>query len=170
MGGLHTVDLILFVAASFCAAFVAGVAGFAFGIVAAAVWLHVLTPAQTAALIAAFGPIVQGRAVWKLRRAVSLGRIAPFLIAGVAGVPIGIEALHRTSPSVLRVAIGALLVPFGIYNPARPKLRSIMGTARQSMAQSASSTARSAVQRGSQASSRQAEAAHRGGLLPIARP
>jgi hypothetical protein len=38
MGELHAVDLILFVLATFAASFVAGLAGFAFAIVAAAVW------------------------------------------------------------------------------------------------------------------------------------
>ena len=60
-------DLVLFLASTFVAALVAGLAGFAFGLVAAAVWLHLLTPVATASLIVAFGLIVQGVAVWKLR-------------------------------------------------------------------------------------------------------
>jgi uncharacterized protein len=51
MDGL--LEISLFLGATFAAAFVAGVAGFAFGLVAAAVWLHVLTPLQTATLIIA---------------------------------------------------------------------------------------------------------------------
>ena len=57
------VDIALIVTATFSAALVAGVAGFAFGLVAAAVWLHVLTPLQTTTLIVGFGLIVQGYAV-----------------------------------------------------------------------------------------------------------
>jgi hypothetical protein len=53
-GGL----LALFVAATFLGAFVAGLAGFAFGLVAAA-WLHMLTPLQAATLIVCFGLIIQ---------------------------------------------------------------------------------------------------------------
>jgi hypothetical protein len=53
-----TLDLTLFLAATFLAALVAGLAGFAFGLVAAAAWLHVLTPVQTASLIVAFGPVL----------------------------------------------------------------------------------------------------------------
>ena len=78
MGGLDVSDLVLFIGATFAASFVAGFAGFAFGIVAAAVWLHFLNPGQSAALIVAFGLMVQGMAVWKLRQAVKLGRLAPF--------------------------------------------------------------------------------------------
>ncbi len=121
MGGLDASDLVLFIGATFAASFVAG---FAFGIVAAAVWLHFLSPAQSAALIVAFGLIVQGMAVWKLRRAVKLGRLAPFLIGGAIGVPIGAELLSWTSPAALRVAIGIILVLFSLYSLWRPKLGS----------------------------------------------
>ena len=82
MGDALSLDLALFVGATFGAALVAGVAGFAFGLVAAAVWLHVLTPLQTTTLIVAFGLIVQGYAVWKLRRALSLSRLLPFVLGG----------------------------------------------------------------------------------------
>jgi hypothetical protein len=53
---------------------VTGVAGFAFGIVAVAIWLHFLAPAQTTALIVSYGLIVQGISVWKLRRSIKLAR------------------------------------------------------------------------------------------------
>jgi uncharacterized membrane protein YfcA len=82
-----TLDLAIFLFATFAAALIAGVAGFAFGLVAAAVWLHVLTPLQTASLIIAFGLIVQGVAVWKLRHALQWRRLWPFLAGGVIGVP-----------------------------------------------------------------------------------
>jgi uncharacterized membrane protein YfcA len=127
MDDLGALQLVLFLAATFLAAFVAGLAGFAFGVVAAAIWLHVLTPVQTAALIAGFGLIVQGWSVWKLRRALHLRRLAPFLIGGALGVPVGIAALRWTSASTLRVAIGALLVVFSVYSLVRPKLGSVAG-------------------------------------------
>jgi hypothetical protein len=44
----------------FAAAFVTGLAGFAFAIVAASVWLHFFPPTQCTVLIAAFALIVQG--------------------------------------------------------------------------------------------------------------
>ena len=49
----HTLDLALFLAGTFAAAFVAGLAGFAFAIVAAAVWLHFMAPAQATTLMVA---------------------------------------------------------------------------------------------------------------------
>jgi hypothetical protein len=46
--------------ATFAAALVAGLAGFAFGIVAAAARLHILTPLQTVTLVIGYGLVVQG--------------------------------------------------------------------------------------------------------------
>jgi len=57
------VNLALYLTATFAAALVTGMAGFAFGLVAAAIWLHILTPMQTATLIIAFGLVVQGVSV-----------------------------------------------------------------------------------------------------------
>jgi uncharacterized membrane protein YfcA len=124
---LQVLDLVLFSAATFAAAFVTGLAGFAFGIVAASVWLHFLNPTQAAALIVAFGLIVQGAAVWKLRQAIKWRRLAPFLVGGAIGVPLGGEVLRWASPGSLRVAVGAILVLFSLYSLIRPKLASAAG-------------------------------------------
>jgi uncharacterized protein len=125
MDNLYTFDLVLFVAGTFAAAFVTGLAGFAFGIVAAAIWLHVLSPTQATVLIVAFGLIVQGVSVWKLRQAIKWGRLTPFLIGGVIGVPIGAELLRWTTPANLRITVGALLVAFSLWNLFRPNLGSM---------------------------------------------
>ncbi len=120
MGELSAVNLILFVSATFAASFVAGLAGFAFAIVAAAVSLHFLPLAQRTVLISAFGLIVQGWAVWKLRHAIRPFRPAPFRI----GAMIGAELLRWASPNSLRFGIGAVLVAFSLYNLIRPRLPS----------------------------------------------
>ncbi len=122
MADLQILNLILFAAATFAAALVAGVAGFAFGIVAAAVWLYFLSPAETTALIVAFGLIVQGVAVWKLRKSLEPMRLLPFLLGGAIGVPIGVELLQWTSPASLRIGIGVGLVLYSLYSLIRPRL------------------------------------------------
>jgi hypothetical protein len=124
---IPVIDLLLFAVASFAASLVAGLAGFAFGLVAAALWLHVLTPVQTTALIVAFGLLVQGFSVWKLRRALDLGRLLPFVVGGAVGVPIGAALLRWTSPPLLRAGVGAVLIAFSLYSLARPKLRTVTG-------------------------------------------
>jgi uncharacterized membrane protein YfcA len=121
-----TVDVTVFLIATFAAALVAGIAGFAFGLVAAAAWLHILTPLQTASLIVAFGLIVQGFAVWKLRHAVQWSRLWPFLAGGVLGVPAGVAVLGWANPGYMRASIGALLVLYSAYALARPSLKPIV--------------------------------------------
>jgi uncharacterized membrane protein YfcA len=125
MADLQLLDLVLFGAGTFAAALVAGIAGFAFGIVAAAVWLHFLPPAQAASLIIAYGLIVQAVAVWKLRRSLHWRRLAPFLVGGAIGVPLGVELVRWLPAPGLRLGIGTLLVIFSLYNLFRPKLAPI---------------------------------------------
>jgi uncharacterized membrane protein YfcA len=75
-------------------------------------------------LIVAFGLIVHGMAVWKLRKAIKPTRLVPFLVGGAIGVPIGGEILHWASPASLRLGIGLVLVAFSSCSLVRPKLPS----------------------------------------------
>ncbi len=127
MDGSGTLDLALFLSATFVAAVVAGVTGFAFGLVAAAAWLHLLTPAQTAGLIVAFGLIVQGVAVWKLREALQWARLWPFLAGAAIGVPAGVMILTWADPGTMRLTIGAFLILYSIYALVRPAMQPIKG-------------------------------------------
>ena len=122
MTDLFTFEIAVLLAGTFAAAFVTGLAGFAFGMVAAAIWLYALTPQQASALIALDAVLVQGYAVWKLRHALNLKRLAPFILGSAVGIPGGIAVLWWVSPLVLRVAIGVLLIVFSPYNLVRPKL------------------------------------------------
>ena len=115
-------DVAVFLVGAFTAAFVTGIAGFAFGIVAAAFWLHVLTPVQTTALIVTYALLVQGYAVWKLRHALNVGRLVPFIAGSALGIPLGIVILQWASPSSLRTTVGLLLILFSLYNLMRPHL------------------------------------------------
>jgi uncharacterized membrane protein YfcA len=118
-------NLGLFLGATFAAALVAGLAGFAFGLIAAAIWLHILTPLQTATLIVGYGLIVQGYAVWKLRHALSWDRLWPFLLGAAPGVALGVLVLGWTNPAYVRIAVGVVLVLYAIYSLARPALKPV---------------------------------------------
>src|SRR5262245_31855260 len=117
----------LFLAATFAAALVAGLSGFAFALIAAAVWLHLLTPLQTATLLIAFGLIVQGVAVWKLRRALDWRKLWPFVLGAALGVPAGVAILGWADQRALQGGVGIFLVLYGIYSLARPTLAPIRG-------------------------------------------
>ena len=119
---LSPADIAVFLAGTFAAAFVTSLSGFAFALIALAVWLYVLTPIQATPLIAGYVLLAQGYAVWKLRAKLDAARLAPFLIGSVAGVPLGIAALSVAPSPLLRMTVGALLVIFSAYSLLRPEL------------------------------------------------
>ena len=118
-------DLAIFLIATFAGALVAGLSGFAFGLVAASIWLFILTPLQTATLIIAFGFIVQGYAGWQLRHALDWRRLWPFLIGAAVGVPAGVTILTWANPARVRAGIGIFLVLYSLYALLRPAIKPI---------------------------------------------
>jgi uncharacterized protein len=115
-------EFALFLLATFAGALVAGLSGFAFGLVAASIWLYILTPLQTATLIIAFGLIVQGYAVWKLRRALDWTKLWPFLLGAAFGVPVGVLILTWSNPAHVRMGVGVFLVLYSLYALFRPAI------------------------------------------------
>jgi uncharacterized membrane protein YfcA len=122
MDGSSAVEIALFVLATFGGALVAGLSGFAFGLVASAIWLYILTPLQTASLIIAFGLIVQGYSVWKLRGTLDLKKLWPFVLGAALGVPVGVSILTWANPVHVRMAVGAFLVLYSFYALLRPAI------------------------------------------------
>ena len=114
----------LFLLATFLGGLTSGIAGFAMGMVVSGMWLHIITPVQTATLIVGYGLLTQGYAVWKLKHAFSWRRVAPFIAGGVIGVPVGAILLtHTINPVYLRPAFGSILVLYSIYSLARPAFK-----------------------------------------------
>jgi uncharacterized protein len=118
-----TFEIPLFLFASFAGAFVAGLSGFAFGLVAASLWLYILTPVQSATLIIGFGLLVQGYSVWKLREALDWGRLWPFIAGAAIGVPAGVTLLTWSDPRSVRIAVGIILILYSLDAFFRPALK-----------------------------------------------
>jgi uncharacterized protein len=124
MDGIIT-ETSLFLLAAFAGAFVAGLSGFAFGLVAASIWLYVLTPLQTTTLIVAFGLLIQGYSVWKLRKALEWRKLWPFLAGAALGAPAGVTLLTWSNPKSVRVAVGMVLIAYSLYAFFRPALKPV---------------------------------------------
>src|SRR5258708_4972633 len=120
-------DLAIFLLGTFAAAFVTGLAGFAFGMVAAGIWLFALTPAQTTTLIVGYALLVQGYSTWRLRRTILPSRLLPFVIGSAVGIPTGVAVLELASAVHLRAVVGLLLIAFSLYNLLRPKMPDLKG-------------------------------------------
>jgi uncharacterized membrane protein YfcA len=117
--------LTLFVLAAFAGGFVSGFSGFAMGLVVSGVWLHIITPLQTAALIAGYGLLTQGYGILKLRQALNWRKIWPLTLGTTIGIPIGVILLSYINPVYLRFGVGVLLVLYTIYGLARPAFQPI---------------------------------------------
>jgi uncharacterized protein len=124
-----SLDLLIFLIATFAGALVTGLSGFAFGLVAASIWLYILTPLQSATLIIAFGLIVQGYSVWKLRRALDWRKLWPFIAGAAIGVPLGVSILGWANPAYVRAGIGMFLILYSLYALLRPSLPPVKGGA-----------------------------------------
>ena len=117
----------LYLLATFIGGMTTGIAGFAMGLVVSGIWLHILTPIQTAALIVGYALLAQSYSIWKLRQAMSWRKVAPFIIGGAVGVPIGTMLLSYINPAHLRTGVGVLLVLYSIYSLAKPALKPVGG-------------------------------------------
>jgi uncharacterized membrane protein YfcA len=99
-----------------------GAAGFAYGVVATAIWLHALTPLHATMLVVSGGLIIQSSLVYKMRRTLDWGRLAPFLIAGLIGVPVGVWLVVKTDQGAIRLGVAIFLVVYGFYALFAPRL------------------------------------------------
>ncbi|MCP3467889.1 sulfite exporter TauE/SafE family protein [Bradyrhizobium sp. CCGUVB23] len=110
----------LFALAALVGGFVSGFSGFAMGLVVSGVWLHIITPMQTATLIAGYGLLTQGYGIFKLRHVLDLRKAWPLTLGTVIGIPIGVSILAYLNPAHLRSGVGVLLMLYSIYGLTRP--------------------------------------------------
>jgi uncharacterized membrane protein YfcA len=82
---------------------------------------------QTATLIVAFGLIVQGYSVWKLRHALDWRKLWPFVVGAAVGVPVGVTLLTWAEAHSVRVGVGAFLIVYSLYAFFRPALKPVKG-------------------------------------------
>jgi uncharacterized protein len=125
MDGLSFESLALFLIATFVGGVTSGLAGFAMGLVVSGVWLHIITPVQTATLIVGYGLLSQSYGVWKLRHALDWRAVAPYVVGSAFGVPLGTMLLTYIDPAWLRIGVGVLLIVYSVWSLARPVFRPI---------------------------------------------
>jgi uncharacterized protein len=92
------------------AGFVQGLSGFGFSLTAMSIWAWTLDP-KLAAALAVFGGLTgQLIAAVTVRRGFNLRRLLPFVLGGLAGLPLGIYILPRLDVPLFKALLGLLLV------------------------------------------------------------
>jgi len=108
------------------AGFVQGLSGFAFGLVAMSFWAWTVEP-QLAAALVVFGALT-GQIVGavSVRRGFNLPVLLPFLVGGLAGIPIGTVILPLLDARLFKAMLGLLLVlwcPIMLFSRTLPPIR-----------------------------------------------
>ncbi len=92
------------------AGFVQGLSGFGFSMVAMSIWVWALEP-RLAAVLAVCGALTgQIVAAATVRRGFDKARLLPFVLGGLAGIPLGVAALPRLDLDAFKLVLGTLLV------------------------------------------------------------
>lgn len=107
----------------FVAAFCAGMAGFAFVLVAAGILLHVIPPGLAAPVLVLGSLFVQGLAVPAVWRDIDWPRMRLYLLAATLGLPFGLLILIHGPAASIVTGVGVLLVIYAGYALARMALR-----------------------------------------------
>lgn len=102
--------ILIVIAGAALAGFVQGLSGFGFSLTAMSLWAWTLDP-RLAAVLAVFGSLTgQLIAAVTVRRGWSLPRLLPFVLGGLAGVPLGVYILPRLDVPLFKGLLGTFLV------------------------------------------------------------
>ncbi|MGZ5728002.1 MAG: sulfite exporter TauE/SafE family protein [Burkholderiales bacterium] len=92
--------------------FVSGLAGFGTGLTALGIWLYVMKPPVAASLVVVCSVLSQLQTIPMIWHAIKPRLVAPFIIGGLAGVPLGTALVLYLDPYWFRFGIGIVLLVF----------------------------------------------------------
>ena len=109
--------------------FVSGLAGFGTALVALGIWLYVLPPAVAVPLVLISSIVAQTSTLPSFWRSIDFKLVWPFLIGGLAGVPLGTMLVAYADPGIFKLSVGVLLLvfPTALYFNRVPMALSIGG-------------------------------------------
>ena len=95
------------------AGFIQGLVGFGSGLVMVPILVLIIEPKVLIPAVLIHGLIMNGALAFEARKNIQRGRIAPILLGGLIGLPIGVYLLVFLSPDVLKIIIGLVIIIFG---------------------------------------------------------
>lgn len=121
---MTALQIVLIVAGTAAGAFVSGVSGFAFGLVALGVWSWGIEP-QTAAIMVILGSLAaQALTMGKLRLRPAPRRLAPFVVGGLIGAPLGVALLSKIDMPLFKAGVGGVMIVYAatmLFIPRLPR-------------------------------------------------
>lgn len=95
---------------AFVGGLISGITGFGTGMVALPIWLQATTPLLASPLVIICSLVAQLQTLPAIWHAFDLRRLAPFVIGGALGVPVGAWLLPHISVDLFKAGLGAILV------------------------------------------------------------
>ncbi|HEV3501607.1 MAG TPA: sulfite exporter TauE/SafE family protein [Bradyrhizobium sp.] len=109
---MNTLALVLLFLGAFAGGFVSGLAGFGTALMALGIWLYVLPPSTAVPLVLICSIVAQTSTMPSFWRSIDFRLVWPFVIGGLAGVPMGIILIAHADPGVFKLSFGVLLLVF----------------------------------------------------------
>ena len=132
---MTTLAFVLLFSGALAGGFVSGLAGFGTALMALGIWLYVLPPSVAVPLVLISSIVAQTSTLPSIWRTIDFRLVWPFLIGGLAGVPLGTLMIAHADPLVFKLSIGVLLLvfPTALYFDREPLVPSFGGRAADGM-------------------------------------
>jgi uncharacterized membrane protein YfcA len=109
---MTTAVFVLLLLGALAGGFVSGLAGFGTALMALGIWLYALPPSVAVPLVLICSIVAQTSTLPSIWRSIDFTLVWPFLIGGLAGVPLGTLMIAHADPRVFKLSIGVLLLVF----------------------------------------------------------
>src|SRR5260370_468009 len=132
---MTTMALVLLLLGALAGGFVSGLAGFGTALMALGIWLYVLPPSVAVPLVLICSIVAQTSTMPSFWRSIDFRLVWPFVIGGLAGVPLGIMLIAHADPAVFKLSFGVLLLlfPAALYFNRAPLAVSLGGRVADAM-------------------------------------
>ena len=126
---MTTAVLVVLFLGALAGGFVSGLAGFGTALMALGIWLYVLPPSVAVPLVLICSIVAQTSTLPSFWRSIDFSLVWPFLIGGLAGVPLGIMLIAHADPHGFKLSFGVLLLvfPAALYLNRKPMAISFGG-------------------------------------------
>ena len=109
---ISTSAFVLLLLGALAGGYVSGLAGFGTALMALGIWLYVLPPSIAVSLVLICSVIAQTSTFPSFWRSIDFKLVWPFLIGGLAGVPLGTMLVAHADPRIFKLSVGVLLLVF----------------------------------------------------------
>ena len=107
-----TSDILWIAAGGLAGGFANGLSGFGMAMAAIPLWLQVVSPANAASLAAICAIVAHAQSVRMIVHAIDVKRLAPFILGGLLGIPVGTWLLVGIDEASFRFWVGTLMVVY----------------------------------------------------------